>query len=149
MLKKNAENLGFLGSFPFTLRERSRMMRMSVHKESLVLRALYTGNQKKVKRRTMAKLTQSQFMKELAVATEVPNKTAKALVTAYAELAVKETKKSGMCVLPGIGRLVRVDRKARMGRNPATGEAIKIPAKKVVKFRVAKAVKDAIVPKKK
>jgi hypothetical protein len=49
MLKKNAENLGFLGSFPFTLRERSRMMRMSVHKESLVLRALYTGNQKKLK----------------------------------------------------------------------------------------------------
>ena len=49
VLKKNAENLGFLGSFPFTLRERSRMMRMSVHKESLVLRALYTGNQKKLK----------------------------------------------------------------------------------------------------
>ena len=49
MLKKYAENLGFLGSFPFTLRERSRMMRMSVHKESLVLRALYTGNQKKLK----------------------------------------------------------------------------------------------------
>ncbi len=48
----------------------------------------------------------------------------------------------------GIGRLVRVDRKARMGRNPATGVAIKIPAKKVVKFRVAKAVKDAIVPPK-
>jgi hypothetical protein len=49
VLKKNAENLGFLRSFPFTLRERSRMMRMSVHKESLVLRALYTGNQKKLK----------------------------------------------------------------------------------------------------
>jgi DNA-binding protein HU-beta len=52
-------------------------------------------------------------------------------------------------VLPGIGRLVRVDRKARIGRNPATGESIKIPAKKVVKFRVAKAAKDAIVPPKK
>ena len=52
-------------------------------------------------------------------------------------------------VLPGLGRLVRVERKARMGRNPATGKAIKIPAKKVVKFRVAKAVKDAIVPPKK
>ncbi len=51
--------------------------------------------------------------------------------------------------MPGIGRLVRVDRKARMGRNPATGESIKIPAKKVVKFRVAKAAKDAIVPPKK
>ena len=97
----------------------------------------------------MAKLTQSQFMKELAVATEVPNKTAKALVTAYADMAIAETKKNGVTVLPGIGRLVRVDRKARMGRNPATGEAIKIPAKKVVKFRVAKAVKDAIVPPKK
>ena len=49
MLKKNAENLGFLDSFPFTLHERSRIIRMSVHKESLVLRALYTGNQKKLK----------------------------------------------------------------------------------------------------
>jgi DNA-binding protein HU-beta len=97
----------------------------------------------------MAKLTQSQFMKELATAVDVPAKTAKALVTAYADLAVKETKKNGVCVLPGIGRLVRVDRKARMGRNPATGVAIKIPAKKVVKFRVAKAVKDSIVPPKK
>jgi len=57
--------------------------------------------------------------------------------------------KTGVFVIPGIGRLVRVDRKARMGRNPATGEAIKIPSKKVVKFRVAKAAKDAIVPLKK
>ena len=63
-------------------------------------------------------------------------------------LAVSEVKKNGVFVLPGIGRLVRVDRKARMGRNPATGESIKIPAKKVVKFRVAKAAKDAIVPPK-
>jgi len=51
--------------------------------------------------------------------------------------------------VPGIGRLVRQDRKARIGRNPATGEKIKIAAKKVVKFRVAKALKDAIVPPKK
>jgi DNA-binding protein HU-beta len=50
--------------------------------------------------------------------------------------------------MPGIGRLVRVERKARTGRNPATGESIKIPAKKVVKFRIAKSVKDAIVPPK-
>ncbi|MFM2126055.1 MAG: hypothetical protein RL328_2506 [Acidobacteriota bacterium] len=97
----------------------------------------------------MAKLTQSQFIKELAAAVDVPNKTAKALVAAYGELAVKETKKNGVAVLPGLGRLVRVERKARMGRNPATGETIKIAAKKVVKFRVAKAVKDAIVPPKK
>jgi DNA-binding protein HU-beta len=64
-------------------------------------------------------------------------------------MAIGEVKKSGVFVLPGLGRLVRVDRKARMGRNPATGEAIKIPAKKVVKFRVAKAAKDSIVPPKK
>ncbi|MBI3696204.1 MAG: HU family DNA-binding protein [Acidobacteria bacterium] len=54
--------------------------------------------------------------------------------------------KTGVFVIPGIGRLVRVGRKTRMGRNSATGEAIKIPSKKVVKFRVAKAAKDAIDP---
>lgn len=97
---------------------------------------------------TAKKLTQAQFIKELAAKTDVPVKTAKLLVTTYADMAVKETKKNGVCVLPGVGRLVRQDRKARMGRNPATGEAIKIPAKKVVKFRIAKAVKDAIVPPK-
>jgi DNA-binding protein HU-beta len=95
-----------------------------------------------------AKMTQSQMIKELASAVGVSNKVAKSFATAYADLAVRETKKSGVAVLPGIGRLVRVDRKARMGRNPATGETIKIPAKKVVKFRVAKAVKDSIVPPK-
>jgi DNA-binding protein HU-beta len=103
-----------------------------------------------LKRSIMAatKMTQSQLIKELATMVEVPNKVAKAFTVAYAEMAIKETKKSGVSILPGIGRLVRVDRKARIGRNPATGEAIKIPAKKVVKFRVAKAVKDAIVPPK-
>lgn len=59
---------------------------------------------------------------------------------------VKEVKESGLFVMPGIGRLVRVDRAARTGRNPATGEAIQIAAKQVLKFRVAKAAKDAIVP---
>jgi DNA-binding protein HU-beta len=96
-----------------------------------------------------AKMTQSQMIKELASAVGVSNKVAKSFATSYADLAVRETKKNGVAVLPGIGRLVRVDRKARMGRNPATGETIKIPAKKVVKFRVAKAVKDSIVPPKK
>ena len=95
------------------------------------------------------KITQSQLIKELATAAEISNKAAKAVIDGYAAIAVRETKKTGVFVLPGVGRLVRVDRKARMGRNPATGEAIKIPAKKVVKFRVAKVVKDAIVPPKK
>jgi DNA-binding protein HU-beta len=96
-----------------------------------------------------ARMTQTQLVKELAAATAVNNKVAKQFVTTFAEMAVRETKKNGVFIMPGIGRLVRVERKARMGRNPATGEAIKIPAKKVVKFRVAKAVKDAIVPPKK
>jgi DNA-binding protein HU-beta len=70
------------------------------------------------------------------------------MLDTLAQTAISEVKKNGLFVLPGIGRLVRVDRKARMGRNPATGAAIKIAAKKVVKFRVAKAAKDAIVPPK-
>lgn len=95
------------------------------------------------------KLTQSAVVKELAETTGVTSKVAKHFLTAFSEIAVRETKKAGVFVIPGIGRLVRVERKARLGRNPATGETIKIPAKKVVKFRVAKAVKDAIVPPKK
>jgi DNA-binding protein HU-beta len=95
------------------------------------------------------KMTQTQMVRELAETTGVNNKVAKQFITALSEMAVRETKKNGVFVIPGIGRLVRVERKARIGRNPATGETIKIPAKKVVKFRVAKAVKDAIVPPKK
>ena len=95
------------------------------------------------------RMTQTQLIKELAGATGVANKVAKQFLETYATVAVRETKKTGVFVLPGVGRLVRVERKARMGRNPATGAAIKIPAKKVVKFRVAKSVKDAIVPPKK
>jgi DNA-binding protein HU-beta len=94
-------------------------------------------------------MTQTQLVKQLAEKSEVNNKTARLFVDTLAALAITEVKKNGVFVLPGIGRLVRVDRKARIGRNPATGESIKIPAKKVVKFRVAKAAKDAIVPPKK
>ncbi|MCC6343027.1 MAG: HU family DNA-binding protein [Bryobacterales bacterium] len=95
------------------------------------------------------RMTQTQLIKELAETCGIANKVAKQMLEAYSTIAVRETKKNGVFVLPGVGRLVRVERKARMGRNPATGAAIKIPAKKVVKFRVAKAVKDAIVPPKK
>ncbi len=92
------------------------------------------------------KMTQTQLVAKLADATGVSKKVAKSFLETYAATAVAETKKTGQCTLPGLGKLVRSERKARMGRNPATGQAIKIPAKKVVKFRVAKAVKDAIVP---
>jgi DNA-binding protein HU-beta len=93
-------------------------------------------------------MTQTQLVRSLAEAGELTNKQARAVLDSLSSLAISEVKKNGLFVLPGIGRLVRVDRKARMGRNPATGESIKIAAKKVVKFRVAKSAKDAIVPPK-
>ena len=95
------------------------------------------------------RMTQTQLVRRVAETCEVSNKVARLFLDTLGAEAIKEVKKSGVFVVPGLGRLVRVDRKARMGRNPATGEAIKIPAKKVVKFRVAKAAKDAIVPPKK
>jgi DNA-binding protein HU-beta len=93
-------------------------------------------------------MTQTQIVQTIADKCEVNKKVAKTLLTTLAETAVVQVKKNGVFVLPGLGRLIRVERKARMGRNPATGETIKIAAKKVVKFRVAKAAKDAIVPPK-
>jgi DNA-binding protein HU-beta len=95
------------------------------------------------------RMTQTQLVKSLAESNGVSNKQMKEILEKLAATAIAEVKKNGVFVLPGIGRLVRQDRKARTGRNPATGETIKIPAKKVVKFRVAKAAKDAIVPPKK
>jgi DNA-binding protein HU-beta len=93
-------------------------------------------------------MTQTQLVQSLADKCELSKKVAKNVLDTLAQTAIAEVKKNGLFVLPGIGRLVRVDRKARMGRNPATGAAIKIAAKKVVKFKVAKAAKDAIVPPK-
>jgi DNA-binding protein HU-beta len=93
-------------------------------------------------------MTQSQIVQTLADKCELTKKQALSLLNALSTTAIAEVKKNGVFVVPGLGRLVRVDRKARMGRNPATGQAIKIPAKKVVKFRVAKAAKDSIVPPK-
>jgi DNA-binding protein HU-beta len=88
------------------------------------------------------------MVQALADACEINKKMAKAMLDDLAQTAISEVKKNGVFVLPGLGRLVKVERKARMGRNPATGETIKIAAKKVVKFRIAKAAKDAIVPAK-
>ena len=93
------------------------------------------------------KMTQTQLVRTLAEKAEVSNKVAKAFLENLASTAIGEVKKNGMFVVPGLGRLVRVDRKARMGRNPATGEAIKIAAKGR-EVPVAKAAKDAIVPPK-
>lgn len=96
----------------------------------------------------MAKMTQSQLVSDLAGKTGLAKSQVKGFLTTLTEVAYKEAKK-GEFVVPGIGKLVKQNRKARMGRNPATGEAIKIPAKTVLKFRVAKAAKDAVLGSKK
>ena len=90
-------------------------------------------------------MTKSQIVSHFAGKFELTKKTASAVIDEVAALAVSETKKTDYFTLPGIGKLVLVKRKARMGRNPATGEPIKIPAKTVVRMRVAKAAKEAIV----
>ena len=92
----------------------------------------------------MAKaLTKSQIVTELATKNSLSKKQAVEILESLVQLAYKNAKNS--FTIPGLGKLVLVNRAARMGRNPATGEAIKIKAKRVVKFRVAKAAKDAIL----
>lgn len=96
----------------------------------------------------MAKaMTKAQIISKLAEKAGVTKKQAGVLLAGLVEIAYKEAK-TGFTI-PGLGKLVVVQRKAREGRNPATGEKIKIPAKKVLKFRIAKAAKDAITPPKK
>ncbi len=96
----------------------------------------------------MAKtMTKSQIADHLAQKVGITKKVAVQMLDDLASLAYKEAKNT--FVVPGIGKLVLANRKARMGRNPQTGEAIKIPAKRVVKFRIAKAAKDAILGAKK
>jgi DNA-binding protein HU-beta len=92
----------------------------------------------------MAKaLSKSQIASEIATKNNITKKAAVQILDFIAELAYKNAKNS--FTLPGLGKLVLVNRKARVGRNPATGETIQIKAKRVVKFRVAKAAKDAIL----
>jgi DNA-binding protein HU-beta len=94
-------------------------------------------------------MTKSQLAAHLADKFNFSKKSANEILDEIATVAVTQTKKVGAFTLPGLGKLVKAHRKARMGRNPMTGAAIKIPAKTVVKFRVAKAAKDSIVPGKK
>jgi DNA-binding protein HU-beta len=90
-------------------------------------------------------MTKAQLQVALAAATETNKKTAGVFLDTLGELAYKEIKKNGEFVLPGFGKLVKQKRKARTGFNPKTQQKIKIPAKTVVKFRVAKAAKDAVL----
>jgi DNA-binding protein HU-beta len=94
-------------------------------------------------------MTKSQIVAYLAEKAALNKKTVVALLEELVSLATKEAKSGGQFVFPGLGKALKANRKARTGRNPQTGEAIKIPAKTVVKFRLAKAFKDAVVPPKK
>ncbi|MFH0951482.1 MAG: HU family DNA-binding protein [bacterium] len=91
------------------------------------------------------KMTKTQMLDALAAANNMTKKDAGKFMDELVSLAFKQVKTNGEFTITGIGKLVKVDRKARMGRNPATGASIKIPAKTVVKFRVAKAAKDAVL----
>lgn len=90
-------------------------------------------------------MTKTALVTHLATAHDLPKKTVGALMETLTATAYKEAAKG--FTFPGLGKLVVVNRKTRMGRNPQTGEPIKIPAKRVLKFRVAKAAKDAILKK--
>lgn len=93
-------------------------------------------------------MTKSQLVTELAGKLGSKKSEVNGFLDTLTAIAYQETKKKGVFTLPGMGKLVLVKRKARKGRNPATGEEIMIKAKTVVKFRVAKACKDAILPSK-
>lgn len=88
-------------------------------------------------------MTKSQTLSALAERTGLQKKDVQSVLDELTSLAYAEAKNG--FTIPGLGKLVQVDRAARMGRNPATGETIQIPAKKVVKFRIAKACKEAIL----
>lgn len=94
------------------------------------------------------KMTKTQVIRYMAEQMEVPPKQVIAFFNLLIETATTQTRKLGEFTIPGLGKFVKAQRAARMGRNPATGEAIKIKAKTTVKFRLAKAAKDAVVPPK-
>jgi DNA-binding protein HU-beta len=93
-------------------------------------------------------MTKTQLVALMAEKIEITKKQAALFLETLAEVAVKEAKKNDIFVVPGLGRLKKVQRKARTGRNPQTGEAIKIKAKTTAKFYIAKSVKDAVAPAK-
>ncbi len=92
----------------------------------------------------MARLTQTEIINNLAETSGLKKTEVKSFFDALAELATAEVKKNGEFTVPGFGKLKKTHRKARDGRNPATGAVIKIPAKTTVKFAIGKAMKDAV-----
>lgn len=90
-------------------------------------------------------MNKSQLLQMLAEKTGQSRKEVAAFLDLLVQTAYSEAKKNGEFTIPGLGKLQKKDRAARMGRNPSTGAQIQIPAKTVVKFRIAKAAKDAIL----
>jgi DNA-binding protein HU-beta len=117
---------------------------MSDHPMFLIVRffTIYFLNQYMAKA-AVKQMTKAAILDNLAGKTELTKRQVGGVLDALNALAYKEAKKG--FTVPGLGKLVMSDRKARMGRNPQTGEAIKIPARKVVRFRVGKQAKDAIL----
>ena len=99
--------------------------------------------------KTKKPMTKSQIVTHFAEKFELTKSTASDILEELVSLSGLEAKRAGAFTIPGLGKITLNDRKARMGRNPATGEAIKIPAKKVVKMRLSKTFSDAVVPPKK
>jgi DNA-binding protein HU-beta len=95
------------------------------------------------------RLSQSEVLNHFAQKFDLKRSQVKEFFEELASLAGSEVKRNGEFVLPGLGKMVRAERKAREGRNPATGETIKIPAKTTLKFRIGKAMKDSVLPPKK
>lgn len=94
------------------------------------------------------KMTKTGLIRYMAEQMDAPPKQIGAFFNLLIETATTQTRKQGEFTIPGLGKLVKAQRAARIGRNPATGEAIKIKAKTTVKFRLAKSAKDAVVPPK-
>ena len=94
------------------------------------------------------RMTQSEVINHFAEKTGMKRAQVKEFFEELSNLASSEVKTNGEFVLPGFGKLVRSERKAREGRNPATGATIQIPAKTTLKFRVGKSMKDTVLPKK-
>ena len=92
----------------------------------------------------MARMTQTEIISSLAASCGCKKSDVKGMFDALASLATSEVRQNGEFTLPGFGKLKKTQRKARDGRNPATGAVIKIPAKTTVKFSIGKAMKDAI-----
>lgn len=94
------------------------------------------------------KMTQTEVLKHFSEKFEMKRADVKSFFDELSQLAVKEVKKNDEFMLPGFGKLALARRKARTGRNPQTGEAVKIPARTTLKFRLGKAMKDAVAPAK-